>query len=393
MSRLTKRAINLTAEKRALLEALLREEGVEPSTPQRIPRRKDLGPVPLSFAQQRLWFLDQLSPGNAAYNIPEAIRLSGRLDTKTLEESLSEIVRRHEVLRTSFPTVGGMPVQEIAPPQPVRVPVIDLTALPEAEREARAESLASEEAARPFDLQRGPLLRAALLRLGAESHVLLFTMHHIISDAWSMEVLVREVASLYEAFSRGEPSPLGDLPLQYADFALWQRGPSQAALLDRQLSYWERTLAGAPSLLELPTDRPRPAAQTYRGASLPIELGRGLTLRLRELAGREGVTLFMALLAAYRVLLYRLSGRGDVSVGVPIAGRNRAEVEGLIGFFVNTLVMRGEVRGWESFEEVMRREREVVLGAFGNQEVPFERVVEQVRPERSLSYSPLFQVA
>ena len=393
MSRSSKRTINLTAEKQALLEALLREEGVELSTPQRISRRKNLGPVPLSFAQQRLWFLDRLAPGNAAYNMPMAIRLSGRLDIETLEESLSEIVRRHEVLRTSFPTVEGMPVQLIAPAQPVRVPVIDLSALPEIEREAKAERLASEEAEQPFDLQRGPLLRATLLRLDEESHIILFTMHHIISDAWSMEVLVREVASLYEAFSRDEPSPLDDLPIQYADFASWQREPSQAALLDQQIDYWRRQLQGAARVLELPTDRVRPAVQSYRGASQSIELGEGLTARLKELSKRRGATMFMALLAAYRVLLYRLSGQRDISVGVPVAGRTRSELEGLIGFFVNTLVMRGEVRGSESFEEVMGSEREVVLGGFGHQEVPFERVVEEMQPERSLSYSPLFQVA
>ena len=258
MNRFSKGAFNLTAEKQALLEALLREEGVESSTPQRIPRRKNLGPVPLSFAQQRLWFLDQLAPGNAAYNIPEAIRLSGRLNTKRLEESLSEIVRRHEVLRTSYPTVEGMPVQMIAPPQPVRAPIIDLSALPEPEREAKAENLVAEEAGRPFNLQRGPLLRVTLLRLGEESHIILFTMHHIVSDARSMEVLVREVTSLYEAFSQGKPSPLEDLPIQYADFALWQRESLRGDLLDEQLSYWNRQLEGAPRVLELPTDRPRP---------------------------------------------------------------------------------------------------------------------------------------
>ncbi len=393
MSRSSKRAINLTAEKQALLEALLREEGVESPTPQRIQRRKNLGPVPLSFAQQRLWFLDQLAPGNAAYNIPEAIRMSGRLDIKRLEESLSEIVRRHEVLRTSFPTVEGMPVQVIAPPQPMRLPVIDLSVLPEAEREAKAQSLAAEEAERPFDLHHGPLLRASLLRLGEESHIVLFTMHHIISDAWSMEVLVREVAALYEAFSQGKPSPLADFPIQYADFAIWQRESLQAELLDEQLSYWRRQLEGAARVLELPTDRSRPAIQSYRGANQLIELGDGLSGRLSQLARREEMTLFMVMLAAFKVLLYRLSGQQDISVGTPVAGRTRAEIEGLIGFFVNTLVMRSEIKGGESFKEVMRREREVVLEAFAHQDVPFERVVEELQPERSLSHTPLFQVA
>ena len=386
MNRFSKRAINLTAEKQALLEALLREEGVESSTPQRIQRRKNLGPVPLSFAQQRLWFLDQLVPGNAAYNIPEAIRLSGRLNTKRLEESLSEIVRRHEVLRTSYPTVEGMPVQMIAPPQPVRVPIIDLSALPEPEREAKAESLVAQEAGRPFNLQRGPLLRATLLRLGEESHIVLFTMHHIVSDARSMEVLVREVASLYDAFSQGKPSPLEDLPIQYADFASWQRDSLQADLLDRAARLLEASAEGCAaecwSCRQTGHDR---AIQSYRGASQCIELGEKLTGQLKEMTKQRGMTLFMTLLAAYKVLLYRMSGKEDISVGVPIAGRTRVELEGLIGFFVNTLVMRSQLSGGESFQEVMSREKEVVLGGFGHQDVPFERVVEELQPERSLS--------
>ncbi len=351
------------------------------------------GELPLSFAQQRLWFLDQLAPANLFYNIPMAVRLTGRLDVEALERSLNEILRRHEVLRTTFRAEGGRPVQIIAPELSLTLSVEDLSRLPEAEREAEARRWMQEETRRPFDLARGPLLRAKLLKLGEEEHVAVLTMHHIISDGWSMEVLIREVAILYEAFSQGRPSPLPELSIQYADFACWQRGWLQGEVLERQLAYWKEQLKDRPLMLDLPTDRPRPAVQSWRGATekfaLPLELSR----KLRTLSREEGATLFMTLLAAFQTLLYRYTGQEDISVGTAIANRNRAEIEGLIGFFVNTLVMRTNLSGEPSFREVLKRARKVALEAYAHQDLPFEILVEALQPERDLSHTPLFQTA
>ncbi|MFL5381523.1 MAG: amino acid adenylation domain-containing protein, partial [Longimicrobiaceae bacterium] len=348
--------------------------------------------LPLSFAQERLWFIDRLEPGSAVYNLPLAWRLGGALDEAALERSLSEIVRRHESLRTVFAEADGSPVQVIAPFGAFALPVEDLSALGEAEREAALRHRAGEEMARPFDLAAGPLFRAALLRLGAEEHVLLLSMHHIVSDGWSMEVLFRELSALYAAYREGRGSPLPELPVQYADYAVWQREQLAGEALERQLSYWRERLAGAPELLELPTDRPRPPVRTYRGASVPVELSLELLERLQALARSEGATLYMTLLGAFQVLLAKYSGSEDVVVGSPIAGRTRKEIEALIGFFINTLVLRTDLSGDPGFREVLRQVREATLGAYEHQEVPFERLVEELQPERSLSHSPLFQV-
>jgi amino acid adenylation domain-containing protein len=348
---------------------------------------------PLSFAQQRLWFLDQLEPGNPFYNISTAVRLRGRLDVAALARTLRELVRRHESLRTTFSVVGGEPMQVISPAENFSLPLEDLSLLGRPEREAELERLAGEEAQRPFDLSTGPLLRARLLRLGAEEHAALFTMHHIVSDAWSLGVLVREVATLYAAYTQGRPPTLDELPLQYADFADWQRGWMQGEVLERELQYWRRRLAGAPPVLELPTDRPRPAVKSFRGATHSFLLPRELAARLRRLSHEEGATLFMTLLAAWQALLSRYTGQEDVVVGSPIAGRNRAETEGLIGFFVNTLALRTDLSGEPTFREILKRVREVSLGAFAHQDVPFEKLVEELAPARSLSHTPLFQVA
>jgi amino acid adenylation domain-containing protein len=347
---------------------------------------------PTSFAQQRLWFLSELEPNSSAYNLPTAIRLSGKLNFDALEKSINEIVRRHESLRTTFSATEGKPMQVVKPAVPIKLAVTSLTHLPEQEREAQVRRLTKSEARAPFDLKRGPLLRTSLLELGPEEHVLLFTMHHIISDGWSRGVLVREAAALYDAFSAGLPSPLPELPVQYADYAVWQRDWLQGDALDAQLSYWREQLVGAAPMLELPLDRPRPSVQTFRGANRRSELSRALTDSLKEFARREGVTLFMMTLAVFQALLSRYTGQRDVVVGTPIAGRGRLEVEGLIGFFVNTLVLRTEVRGEESFRELLGRVREVVLGAYAHQDVPFEKLVEELQPERSLSHTPLFQV-
>ncbi|HEU4561131.1 MAG TPA: amino acid adenylation domain-containing protein, partial [Longimicrobium sp.] len=350
------------------------------------------GALPLSFAQERLWFIDRLEPGSAVYNIPVARRLEGALDRAALERSLGEIVRRHEALRTVFAEADGSPVQVIAPFGGFALPVEDLSGLGEADREAAARRRAGEEMQRPFDLAAGPLFRAALLRLGAEDHVLLLSMHHIVSDGWSMGVLFRELSALYEAYREGRESPLPKLGVQYADHAVWQRDQLDGEALDRQLAYWRARLAGAPELLELPTDRPRPAVQTYRGAHERIELPGDLLERLRALARSEGATLYMVGLGAFQVLLSKYSGSDDIVVGSPVAGRTRKEVEGLIGFFVNTLVLRTDLGGDPGFREILRRVREATLGAYDHQEVPFEKLVAELQPARSLGHSPLFQV-
>ncbi|WP_164020355.1 non-ribosomal peptide synthase/polyketide synthase [Pyxidicoccus trucidator] len=348
--------------------------------------------LPLSFAQQRLWFLDQLVPGSALYNMPAPLRLEGVLDTAALERSLTELIRRHEVLRTSFPAEAGQPFQSIAPPAPLPLERVDLSALPSVEREAEARRLIEAECRKPFSLSRGPMLRALLLKLAHTEHVLLLNMHHISSDGWSMGVLAREVAALYEAFSQGQPSPLSELPVQYADFAAWQRQWLQGEALEAQLSYWRQQLASAPQVLELPTDRPRPAMQSYRGANFARVMPKALSQALEALCQREGVTSFMALLAGFQSLLSRYSGQTDIVVGTDIAGRTHADTEGLIGFFVNQLVMRGDLSGDPSFRELLSRTRQAALGAYAHQDVPFEELVRVLNPERNLAHAPIFQV-
>ncbi|HEX9936858.1 MAG TPA: amino acid adenylation domain-containing protein, partial [Longimicrobium sp.] len=350
--------------------------------------------LPLSFAQERLWFLDRLRPGEISYNLPFALRLRGALDVAALERSLGEIVRRHDALRTVFRERDGSPVQVIAPFDGFRLTRIDLSHLPEETREAEVqrELVAEGGAARPFDLSAGPLFRVSLLRLAAEEHVLLISQHHIVSDGWSMGALYRELAALYAAYREGRESPLSELAVQYADYAVWQREQVEGRVLERQLAYWRERLAGAPELLELPTDHPRPPVQTYRGATVPVEVSPELLERLQALGRGEGATLYMTLLGAFQVLLSKYSGSDDIVVGTPIAGRTRREVEELIGFFVNTLVLRTDLAGDPSFREVLRRAREVTLGAYEHQEVPFERLVAELQPERSLSHTPLFQV-
>jgi amino acid adenylation domain-containing protein len=349
--------------------------------------------LPLSFAQQRLWFLDRLLPGSHLYINPYAVRLEGRLDLEVLESVINEIVRRHEVLRTRFEADAGEPVQVIDEWEPQRLEVVDLTSLTWEEREDEIGQRARREAKTGFDLSRGPLLRVKVLKLEEEEHVVLYTMHHIVSDGWSMEILIREVGVLYQAYSTNsirEASPLAELPIQYADFAVWQRAWLRGEVLERELEYWREQLAGMEDL-ELPTDHLRPAVRSYRGGIQRFAVERGLTRKLRELSQREGVTLFMTLLAGFDVLMSRYSGQEDVVVGTDIANRNRAEIEGLIGFFVNQLVLRVEVRAGESFRELLKQVREACLGAYGHQDVPFEKLVEELQPERDLSRSPLFQ--
>ena len=349
------------------------------------------GNLPLSFAQQRLWFLDRLLPNKAAYNIPTVWRLRGQLDALALERSLNELVARHETLRTRFVLSGDAPVQVIGPPSAVALPITDLSAMPQAEREARARQITDTEAHQPFDLEAGPLLRAQLLRLAAEEHLLLLNVHHIVSDGWSMGVLWRELSSLYTAFVSGHAPDLPRLPIQYADYAVWQREWLQGEVLEGQLAYWKEKLADL-STLELPTDRPRPPVPSYQGAHLTFDLPAPLTQALKELGRREGATLFMTLLAAFQVLLHRYSGQDDIAVGTPIAGRGRTELEGLIGFFVNTLVLRSDLAGNPAFTELLARVRETALGAYTHQDLPFEKLVEELSPSRDISRNPLFDV-
>src|ERR1051326_341385 len=391
-NQLAARRSRLSPAMLALLAQRLGSKVEESEKQQTIPRRSGEGPVRLSFAQQRLWFLNLLEPGSTAYNMPTGLRLLGNLDVAALERSFTEVVRRHEVLRTRIESVDGTPVQVVMPAEAVDLSLVDLRAIADEERAAFVRRMAVEEGQRVFDLSQGRLLRHTLLRLGAEEHVLLLTMHHIVSDGWSMEILTREVSTLYAAYASGQESPLAELPIQYADYAVWQREWLQGEVLEEQLGYWRKQLADAPAVLDLPTDRNRPAQQSAREASLPLQLSTELTAGLKQLSKREGVTLFMTLLAAWQLLLARYSRQPDVVVGSPVANRTRAEVEGLIGFFVNTLVLRTEVSSELRVRELLQRVREVCLGAYAHQEVPFEMLVEQLQPERDLSYTPLFQV-
>ena len=359
------------------------------ATLQPIPRGGDL---PLSFSQQRLWFLDQMQPGNAFYNMPAALRLKGQLDLKALERSLEEIVERHEALRTVFPKVDGKPSQVIFDKLQLPLAVTDLSDTAEDEREQEAVRLATEEVRRPFDLGEGPLFRASLLKLSDAEHILTLTMHHIVSDGWSVGIFARELITLYEAYSRGEEAELPKLPVQYVDFASWQRDWLQGDVLEKQLSYWKPQLAGRLPVLQLPTDRPRPLVQSFKGATRFFELPESISEGLNNLSREEGATLYMTLLAAFKTLLYQYSRQEEIIVGTPVANRRQQEVEELIGFFVNSLVLRTDCSGNPDFRTLLQRVREVSLGAFAHQDMPFEYLVEMLRPERDLSHSPLFQV-
>ena len=360
--------------------------GASPPRIEPVPRGEALD---LSFSQQRLWFLDSLEPGSATYNIPLALHFQGGLDVPALAGALNGVSRRHESLRTTFAEGGGLPRQIVHPPVAAALPVVDLGGLDPARRAAETRRRIAEEARRPFSLEHGPLLRTALLRLGADEHVLLVTMHHIVSDGWSVPIYVREMASLYAA----KPAALPELPIQYADFAHWQRQWLQGDVLEAELSHWRERLRGLPPLIELPSDRPRPAVRNWRGAAYRSILGADLSQALKQAARRLGATPFMVLLAAFAALLHRYSGQGSFAVGVPVAGRNRVEIEPLIGFFVNTLVLRCDVAGDTELRALVERVRETVLDADAHQDVPFEKLVEELAPERSMSHTPLFQVA
>ncbi|MCT7979017.1 non-ribosomal peptide synthetase [Laspinema olomoucense] len=350
------------------------------------------GNLPLSFAQQRLWFLDRLVPNNPFYNMPTAVRLTGEVNIEVLEAAFNEIKRRHEGLRTCFPEGEGQGRQEIQAHFSLPIHVLNLQNLSPPEQEKQLERMITQEALRPFNLATGPLLRISLIQLSESEHLLMLNMHHIISDGWSIGVLIQELGILYSAFVQGKSSPLPELGFQYADFAHWQREWLQGEILEHQLAYWRQQLEGI-AMLNLPSDRPRPAVPSYRGKRYGFRLSQAVSQKLNALTQGEGVTLFMTLLAAFQTLLYRYSQQEDITVGSPIANRNRSEIEPLIGFFVNSLVLRTDLSGNPTFREVLARVKQVALGAYAHQDVPFEKLVEELHPERSLNHNPLFQVA
>jgi len=383
------RIANLSAAKKALLQLKLEGKSTPGLNMRIIHRQADR--APLSFAQQRLWFLDRWETGSSLYNVPRILRISGPLNLKALSQSLNEIVRRHQSLRASFVEDRGQPVQRIASDASIELPVTSLEHLPPDHRDPEARRLAFAEAAKPFDLTRGPLFRAALFRLTDSEHIFVLTMHHIVTDGWSMGVFFHELAILYQAFSSQRPSPLPDLPIQYADFALWQRQWLQGEILNREIQHWKKRLDGL-ALLDLPTDRPRPPVLSYCGARLDFTLPAQLLLDLKTLGRQEGVTLFMLLFAAFQTLLHRYTGQKDIAAGSVIANRNQTEIENLIGFFVNTLVLRTNFDRNPTFRQLLLRVRKVALDAFAHQDLPYEKIVEELKPERDPSRNPLFQV-
>ncbi len=381
----------LSAEELKLLEMMLAEEGVETAVEPTIYRRADTEKSPLSFAQQRLWFLEQLEPGSPVYHIPAAFRLRGVVDTAVLEASLNHLARRHESLRTVFVSEEGTPFQMVLPEIALPLRVVDLRPVAEDSRESEAQKQLFAETQRPFNLQTGPLFRTTIFQLDDDDCIILFMMHHIISDGWSMTVLFRELTAVYNAKLHNEPAYLPDLPIQYADFAQWQRDWLQGDVLTRQVNFWKNHLGGAPSLLELPLDKPRPLTKTVVGQRQPVTLPKSTADGLQALARQEGATLFMATLALFKVLLSRYTGQKSVVVGSPVANRNRAEIEGIVGFFVNTLALHTIVGDAPTFRQLLARVKEGTLGALDRQDVPFEKLVEELQPERSLNYNPIFQ--
>jgi len=388
--------MELSGSQRALLEERLqraRQKGARTSEPRSsIPRRTTSDHLPLSFAQERLWFLDQLEPGSAVYNVCQAVRMKGTLDLAALEKALNEIIRRHEILRTNFVAAEGRAVQTIAAARTITPAVVDLSAWRDGTAEEELQRRLQEESRRPFDFARDLLLRALVVRVNTTEHILSLTMHHIISDGWSIGILFRELATLYPVYGAGETPALPELPIQFADFVLWERDAVQGAALEKPLAYWKQQLGGTLPVVELPVDHPRSVAAMSRGAAQAVTLPKPLTNALKALGQQEGATLFMTLLAAFQVLLHRWTGQEDIVVGSVVAGRRKVELEKLIGFFVNTLVFRGDLKGNPTFRELLARVRETSLGALAHQDLPFDRLVKELRPDRTLSRNPLFQV-
>ncbi|MBD2435870.1 condensation domain-containing protein [Nostoc sp. FACHB-110] len=393
MSDLSQRIAGLSPEKLKLLtQKLNQKKGDTLSKTQIQPHHQKSNTFPLSFSQQRLWFLDQLEPGNPAFNICQFMRLSGWLNVAALEQSFQALVNRHQTLRTTFSLVDGQPVQVISPATVFKLQVVNLQALPLEQREAEVLSLANQETQKSFDLSKDCLLRVSLLQLSETEHILLLTIHHIAADAWSIGVLINEITKLYENFSRGYAAQLPELPIQYVDFAVWQRQYLQGEKLATLLSYWQQKLGGQLPVVELPTDMPRPKLPTFNGARQCLVLSQTFSEQLKTLYQREGITLFMILLAVFKTLLYWYTGQADIIIGTDIANRNQVEVRGLIGFFVNQIVLRTNLSGNPSFRELLERVREVTLDAYAHQDLPFDKLVDVLNPVRHMARSPLFQV-
>jgi hypothetical protein len=390
MSDLSERIGKLSSAKLELLAQRLRERRQSERDIQRRARRGV--PAVLSYPQQRMWLLHQLEPNSAALNSAAAVRLCGPLDLPALQHSFSEIVRRHEPLRTTFELREGEPIQIVHDASECRLPVLDLSPLPAAQQEQELDVVMRNEAERPFVLAEGPVFRTTLIRLGEEHHILQIVMHHIVTDGWSIGVLVKEVAALYRLYIKREAQPLPELPIQYADYAEWQHEWLQSEMAAKQLSYWKRQLSGSLPLLEMPVDRERPAVVSYRGATLTFEIEEELRHELTTLAVKEGATVFMVLLAVFKTLLHRYTAQTDIVVGTNIANRNSSQLDNLIGCFVNNLVLRTDLSGNPSFREVLRRVREVTLTAYTNQELPYEILVDALRAERGSRTDQLFQV-
>ncbi|QLE45714.1 hypothetical protein FD723_36255 (plasmid) [Nostoc sp. C052] len=386
------RKSQLSAAKRALLEKRLRGELVSPAKTLTIPKRSPEATLLLSFAQERLWFFNLLEPANPAYNSLFSLKLSGHLDIAALEQSINSVIERHEILRTNFTTENGEPQQVIHAHRPITLSRIDLRHHSVSEQTAEVNRLAAEHSQHPFDFAQAPLLRVMILQLGTIDYIILTTIHHIINDGWSIGIFIQELFTFYQDYRQGIEPILPELPIQYADYALWQRQYLQGDVLEKQLNYWKQQLAGIPSLLQLPSDRPRPPVQTNQGQTLAFSLNPTLTQQLRQLCQNAGTTLFMTLLAAFAVLLYRYSGQEDIAIGSPIANRDRTETQHLIGCLVNTIVLRTYLENNPSFTQLLAQVRETTLEAYAHQQIPFEKVVEALQPERNLSHTPLFQV-
>jgi amino acid adenylation domain-containing protein len=395
MSDLAERITALSPEQRALFEARLKKKGLHAPQAQGIARveRTASNLYPPSIDQERLWFIDQLQPGNTAYNIFTASRLTGPLDVKAMERAANELLRRHESLRTTFRVIDGQPMQFIAPTLKLSMTPVDLESLPEDEREAEAVRRATEEFSTPFDLEQGPLIRAGLLRLAPMEHVFYLNMHHSVTDRWSAAVIEQEIGVLYQSFLNGQPSPLPELPIQYVDYAVWQRERMRGETYQVQLAYWKKRLEGAPFVLELPSDNPRPAIQTFQGARVYFHFPKALLEALRELSREEGATMYMTLMAAYKILLYRYTEQEDLLVGCSIANRDHPETQNMVGFLLNLLILRTDMSGNPTFRELLGRERETALGAYANQDLPFGKLVQELRPVQDPGRNPVAQVA
>src|SRR5215213_8237694 len=395
MSDLAERITALSPQQRALFEAMLRKKGLRAPEAQTIPRveRTASNLYPPSIDQERLWFIEQLQPGNTAYNIFTASRLRGPLDVGAMHAAANELLRRHEVLRTTFKVVEGQPMQFVAPTLELSLAPVDLEPLPRAEREAEALRRVLEDVSAPFDLERGPLVRAGLLRLGATEHVFYLNMHHSITDRWSADIIEQDIGALYYSFLQGQPPSLPELPIQFVDYAVWQRERMRGEIYQAQLAYWKKQLGGAPFVLELPADNPRPSVQTFRGERVYFRLRKALLEALRELSREEGATMYMTLMAAYKLLLYRYTGQEDMLVGCSIANRDRPETQNMVGFLLNLLVLRTDMSGNPTFRELLARERETALGAYAHQDLPFGKLVQELRPTQDPSLNPVAQAA